>query len=118
MIEAAKEADGVYAIGADMDQDSIAPGKILTSILKRIDVAVFEAIQDVQADRFKKGHYMLGIAEDATGLTDMTHTRGVVSSDALEAVAGAQAWIRDGGQVPETAQALELANIESYARGW
>ena len=118
VIEAAKEAEGVYAIGADMDQDALAPGKILTSILKRIDVAVFEAIRDVQDGTFKKGHYLVGIAEGATGLTEMEHTRQIIGKDALEAVAGAELWIHGGGHVPETIQALESADIASYARGW
>lgn len=69
VIEAVKEApDGVYAIGADMDQSDLAPGKVLTSILKRIDVAVFDGIEDVAKGEFSSGHRMLGLLEGATEL--------------------------------------------------
>ena len=39
VIQAAKEA-GRFAIGVDTDQDGIAPGSVLTSMIKRTDVAV------------------------------------------------------------------------------
>ncbi|MCG8594184.1 MAG: BMP family ABC transporter substrate-binding protein, partial [Kiloniellales bacterium] len=39
IIEAAKQA-GRYAIGVDTDQDGMAPGNVLTSMVKRVDVAV------------------------------------------------------------------------------
>jgi basic membrane protein A len=118
VIEAAKEVDGVYVIGADMDQDDLAPGKILTSILKRIDVAVFEAIQDVLQGTFEKGHHLVGIQEGATGLTDMRHNRGLVGGAALKDISAAQDWIRKGGAVPATVEALEAESVASYARSW
>jgi basic membrane protein A len=118
VIEAAKEADGVYAIGADMDQDDLAPGKILTSILKRIDVAVFEAIRDAQQGKFTIRHHLVGIQEGATGLTEMEHTKALIGSHALGSISAAQDWIRNSGTVPGTNEALENAEVESYARGW
>jgi len=118
VIEAAKEANGVHAIGADLDQDDLAPGKILTSILKRIDVAVFEAIRDAQQGEFTIGHHLVGIQEGATGLTEMEHTKGLIGSDALGSISAAQDWIRDSGTVPGTNEALETTDVESYARGW
>ena len=49
MIKAAKEA-GKFAIGVDTDQDGIAPGSVLTSMVKRADVAVETVMKDY-ADR-------------------------------------------------------------------
>ena len=86
VIEAVKEANDVYAIGADMDQDDLAPGKVLTSILKRIDVAVFEAIRDALNGQLQTGHHLIGIKEGATGLTEMKYTKSQVSKRALEMV--------------------------------
>lgn len=87
VIEAVKEADGrVFAIGADLDQDDLAPGKVLVSILKRIDVAVFNAIRDAKGGNFTSGHHLLGIADGATGLSEMRYTREVVSEKAMELV--------------------------------
>ena len=97
VIEAVRESDRkVWAIGADLDQDDLAPGRVLVSILKRIDVAVFEAVRDVKAGRFRPGHRWIGIAEGATGLTGMRHTRSDVPERALKMVERARTLIREG----------------------
>ena len=100
VIEAVKEAEGrVFAIGADLDQDDLAPGKVLVSVLKRIDVAVFEAIKAAQDGTFQPGHHLVGIAEGAAGLTEMKHTRDLVSGKAMEMVSDAEEKIRSGWDV-------------------
>src|ERR1700729_3522706 len=68
VIQAAKEA-GKFAIGVDTDQDGVAPGAVLTSMIKRTDVAV-EAIVKVYADgKFPGGTTVtLGLAQDGVGL--------------------------------------------------
>ena len=79
VIEAVKEAEGrVFAIGVDLDQDNLAPGKVLVSVLKRIDVAVFGAISDAKQGHFAPGHHLLGIAEGGMGLSEMRYTRDAV----------------------------------------
>jgi len=58
VLEAVKESKGeIYAIGADIDQDPLIPGRVLTSVLKRIDIAVYNVIKDVYHGSFKGGHY-------------------------------------------------------------
>jgi basic membrane protein A len=52
-LDAAKE-QGVWGIGADADQGYLGPF-VLTSALKRVDVSVFTAIQEVEAGSFKGG---------------------------------------------------------------
>lgn len=76
VLEAVKEAPGRrFMIGVDIDQDDLAPGKILTSVLKRIDVIVSDQIAKVKHDEFKGGQFTVGLAENAVGLTPMVHTR-------------------------------------------
>ena len=66
-LEAAKEK-GVWGIGVDVDQSSLGP-HILTSVLKRIDVAVYEAVRAAKEGRFRGGRTMeLGLREGAVGL--------------------------------------------------
>lgn len=43
------------AIGVDLDQSDEAPGFVLTSMIKLVDVAVFETIKQVKENRFKGG---------------------------------------------------------------
>ena len=105
VIEAVKEAEGrVFAIGADLDQDDLAPGKVLVSVLKRIDVAVFGAIKAAKDGAFEPGHHLIGIAEGGMGLTEMRHTRGEVPGRAHKMVSKAVDRIRSG----ETVGVLDL----------
>ncbi|MFH1018554.1 MAG: BMP family ABC transporter substrate-binding protein [Pseudomonadota bacterium] len=45
----------VYAIGVDANQNWIKPGKVLTSMLKRVDVAVYDTIKATKEGKFKGG---------------------------------------------------------------
>jgi basic membrane protein A len=66
VFEAARQT-GKLAIGVDADQYSEAPGHILTSMVKGVDVAVFEAARWVKEGRFKGGIYQLGLKEGGVG---------------------------------------------------
>jgi basic membrane protein A len=63
VFEAARELHRL-AIGVDSDQFHEAPGFILTSMVKRVDTAVFEAVKAVKENRFQAGIQHLGLAED------------------------------------------------------
>ncbi len=41
-IDAVKSRTGDYIIGVDSNQDDLAPGKVLTSMVKKVDVALFD----------------------------------------------------------------------------
>jgi len=56
-----------WAIGVDSDQFRQAPCCVLTSMLKKVDVAVFDVIRDVAEGRFHGGDRELGLAEDGVG---------------------------------------------------
>jgi len=61
VIAAAAER-GRYAIGVDSDQNYLEPGHVLTSMLKRVDVAVYKTVRDVVNGEFTGGknlHYGL-----------------------------------------------------------
>ncbi|MBV8763119.1 MAG: BMP family ABC transporter substrate-binding protein [Deltaproteobacteria bacterium] len=60
---AAARQRGLKAIGVDSDQFERAPCCVVTSMVKRVDVAVIDIIKDVIAKRFKGGLHELGLAE-------------------------------------------------------
>ena len=66
VFEAARQT-GHLVIGVDADQYAEAPGHVLTSMVKRVDEAVFDVIQLVKEHRFKGGIYQLGLAEHGVG---------------------------------------------------
>ncbi len=51
----------IFAIGVDSNQNWIKPGVVLTSMLKRVDVAVFETIKSAVAKNFKSGVVRFGL---------------------------------------------------------
>ncbi|MBW2146882.1 MAG: BMP family ABC transporter substrate-binding protein [Deltaproteobacteria bacterium] len=111
VFEAVKEAPpGIYAMGTDLDQDAIIPGRVLTSVMKRIDNAAFQAISDARAGRFKGGHYWIGLKEGAVCLTDMKYTRHIIPAHALAMVEKASALIKKGKlQIP-----VNVRDVESF----
>lgn len=68
VIEAAEE-EGFYAIGVDSDQDSVAPGTVITSMMKHVDANVLTMISSAQEGEFTSGATNVGLAEGATGLS-------------------------------------------------
>ncbi len=72
MIEAAKEK-GVYAIGVDSDQNHLAPDTVISSMMKRVDVAVFEISKAAIDGTFPGGKTtVLGLKEDGVGYAEKT----------------------------------------------
>jgi basic membrane protein A len=63
VFEAAREFDRL-AIGVDSDQSGEAPGYILTSMIKDVDIAVFDTIERVANGQFTAGVHEFGLAED------------------------------------------------------
>ena len=66
VFEAARQTNKL-AIGVDADQYREAPGYVLTSMVKGVDNAVFDAIKRVKEKRFHGGVYQYGLAENGVG---------------------------------------------------
>ena len=66
VMQAAKDA-GKLSIGCDANQNYIHPGSVLTSAVKRVDVAVYKTIMDTKNGTWKGGSIVLGLAEDGIG---------------------------------------------------
>lgn len=72
VIEAAKE-NNKYAIGVDMDQSYLAPENVLTSAVKRVDVAVIELLEDVSNGIFPGGQNIVySLKDGAVGIAEST----------------------------------------------
>ena len=82
VIEACQEA-GVYAIGVDSDQSSIAPKTVLTSAMKRVDNAVYDAVQELIDDKLEGGVQTFDLA---AGGVDIARSQDLISDDVIKAV--------------------------------
>ena len=82
VIEACQEA-GVYAIGVDSDQSSIAPKTVLTSAMKRVDNAVYDAVQELIDDKLEGGVQTFDLAAGGVGIAP---SQDLISDDVIKAV--------------------------------
>lgn len=94
VIEAAKES-GKWAIGADKDQNHLAPDNVLTSSMKRVDNAVFNISKDLVEGNFMGGtNVAYGLAEDGVGIAPSSDKH--VPADLLAEVEEIKQKIIDG----------------------
>jgi len=95
ILQAAADA-GVYGIGVDANQNYMHPGSVLTSMLKRVDVAVYNAFKSTMDGNYETGVFTLGLAEDGVGWALDEHNESLISADMKAAVEKAKADIISG----------------------
>ncbi len=83
---AAARQRGARAIGVDSDQFEAAPCCVVTSMVKRVDVAVVDIIKDIIAGRFRGGLLELGLAEHGVGFVSDDRNRQLLPIDVVEQV--------------------------------
>jgi len=102
VISAAADANK-FAIGVDSNQDSVAKGNVLTSMVKRVDVAVFDTIKDVKDGKFTAGTQRFDLKSGGVGLTDFEFTKDKIGPENIKKVADESKAIVDGKtKVPST----------------
>jgi basic membrane protein A len=96
VIQAAKDANH-YAIGVDADQDGVAPGFVLTTMLKRTDVAMETLLKDYKNGSFPGGQTLnLGLKENGVGLSDFQYTKDAIGADEIAKIDALKQKIIDG----------------------
>lgn len=75
VIQAVKEAKAagqtVYVIGVDSDQSHVAPEVVLTSMLKHVDLAIYNTCRDLAQGKFSSGDQVLGLKEGGVGYAEV-----------------------------------------------
>jgi len=92
VLQAAADA-GILGIGVDTNQNWMHPGNMLTSMLKRLDLTIFEQAQKTESGRFEPGIHILGLAE---GMVGYATKDGQVTAEMEAAVEAASAGIISG----------------------
>ncbi len=85
VIDAAQER-GLYAIGVDANQNYMAPGHVLTSMLKRVDVAVYEIIKDVVEGKFSGGIHVYGLDVNGVGYALDEYNKDLIPKSVIERI--------------------------------
>lgn len=95
VIQAAADA-GKLAIGVDSNQNGLAPGSVLTSMLKRVDVAAYETFMDAKNNAFTSGVQVLGIAEGGVDWALDDNNKSLITADIKSAIEKAKDGILSG----------------------
>ncbi|OHV79055.1 BMP family protein [Rhizobium sp. LCM 4573] len=88
--------NGKFSIGVDSNQNHLHPGKVLTSMVKRVDLAVYNAYKDTQGDKFTPGIQALGIKEDGVSAAIDDNNKSLITAEMQAAVEKAKADIIAG----------------------
>ena len=71
-------------IGVDSNQNMVKPGYVLTSMVKRVDNAVYSIVQDVVNGQFKAGFHVYGLDKDGVGYSMDQFNKDLVSPDMIQ----------------------------------
>nr|WP_315212045.1 BMP family ABC transporter substrate-binding protein [uncultured Duganella sp.] len=94
-LQTAKEK-GKLAIGVDSNQNHLYPGAILTSMVKRVDNAVYDSFMQVKAGTWKAGVSAKGIKEGGVDWALDANNRKLITPEIEKRVLGARKDIIDG----------------------
>ncbi len=87
---------GKFSIGVDSNQNYLHPGSVLTSMLKRVDVAVYSAFKGAQDGSWQAGTQNLGLAEEGVGYAVDENNEALITEDMTAALEDARAKIIAG----------------------
>ncbi len=95
VLRAAADA-GKLGIGVDSDQNGLFPGKVLTSMLKHVDVAVYKSFLSAKDGSWKPGIQVLGLKDDGVGFALDQFNKDLITPDMKKAAETAAADIESG----------------------
>jgi basic membrane protein A len=95
VLKAAADA-GKFGIGVDSNQNGLFPGHVLTSMLKRVDVATYDSFMDAKKGTWKPGIQVFGLKNDGVGYAVDDNNKAILSADAKAKAEAAKADIVSG----------------------
>ena len=96
VLQAAADADRL-AIGVDSNQNHLHPGHVLTSMLKRVDVAAYDVFDSARRDEWRSGVRVFGLKENGVGWSLDAHNEALVTPAMKAAADEAARQIVSGG---------------------
>jgi basic membrane protein A len=95
VLQAAADS-GKLSIGVDSNQNYLHPGSVLTSMLKRVDLAVYQAFKDAMEGNMKTGTQNLGLAEEGVDYALDEYNRQLITPEMESQLEEAKAQIIAG----------------------
>jgi basic membrane protein A len=94
-----KAADGRathFVIGVDSNQNMVKPGYVLTSMVKRVDNAVYDIVKQVVERKFQGGFHVFGLESDGVGYVIDSNNKDLITPEAIKEVEAARKKIIAG----------------------
>src|SRR5438552_10809113 len=85
-----------FVIGVDSNQNMVKPGFVLTSMVKHVDNAVYQIVQDIVERKFQAGFHVFGLESDGFGYAMDQYNKDLVSPEAIQAAEEAKQKIIAG----------------------
>ena len=92
----AVEQQKKFVIGVDSNQNWVKPGYVLTSMIKRIDNAVYQIVKDRVSGQFKPGVHVYGLDNEGVGYALDQYNEKLIPPDVLKKVEEAKQKIIKG----------------------
>lgn len=96
VLKASSLAQGRYSIGVDSNQNSLYPGHVLTSMIKKVDIAVYSGVSGVAKGSWDAGILNLGLKENAVSYAVDEYNRDLFEPGMIATVENARQQIIDG----------------------
>jgi basic membrane protein A len=97
--QAGRDASGRanrFVIGVDANQNGVKPGFVLTSMVKRVDNAVYQIVSDVVKGQFKGGFHVYGLEAEGVGYSMDNFNQALIRPEVLQQVEQAKQRIIAG----------------------
>jgi basic membrane protein A and related proteins len=75
-----------FVIGVDSNQNMVKPGFVLTSMVKRVDNAVYDAVEEVLDGKFKGGFHAFGLDKDGVAYAMDENNKPLIPPDVITRV--------------------------------
>ena len=90
-----------FVIGVDSNQNGVKPGFVLTSMVKRVDNAVYDVVKEVKEGNFRGGFHTFGLDKDGVAYAMDENNKNLISPEILQTVEAAKGKII-GGEIKVT----------------
>ena len=98
-VEQAGKRDGRathFVIGVDSNQNGVKPGFVLTSMVKRVDNAVYQIVQDVTNNKFEGGVHVYGLDKDGVAYAMDQYNQDLITPEIRQEAEAARQKIING----------------------
>ncbi len=85
-----------FVIGVDSNQNGVKPGFVLTSMVKKVDVAVYDVVKEILNGRFEGGFHVFGLDKDGVAYAMDDNNKALIPAEVIQKVEEARTKIGTG----------------------